>query len=495
MSSRIVTFLQRFPLHTVLLPVYFIFGIYVRFAGLLNTTEVLWAFVKVAAATLLLFIILAFVCKNKIKAAILTTVAGIFYLFFGDIKNALGNISFTSFISSYRFLLPLLLILSVITCIKVIRGKSNATANLFLNLLFFIYIISDSISLFTKNRKGDVSDLVFDNKLANATTTPDIYYILMDSYPSSAYQREVLGADHNSLDTILTAKGFWVQPHPRSNYNSTAFSMSSSFNMDYINWLGGTTAKPHHFNRATNTIYNSVVINWLRQRNYALINLSVFDLPDHPALEKERFLTATTTGLVFYNTLWQRLKSDLLPSLFPSYLQQLIATHQKEQKSVLEKFRAYNKQVVDSLYRLSTTNQPKFVYAHLEMPHFPYFYDSLGKAYPDEQVYSATMITDKNRFRNYIGYTNHVIGQLLDQLLLQTGENAIIILQSDHGINDVPGSKRVDVFRNYSAYYFPGKDYYLLYDGMSNVNTFRVVFNKYFGQRLPLLRDSSVYIR
>jgi hypothetical protein len=494
MSSRIVTFLQRFPLHTVLLPVYFIFGIYVRFAGLLNIPELVWAFVKIAAATLLLFILLAFVCKNKIKAAILTTVTGIFYLFFGDIKNALGNISFTGFISSYRFLLPLLLILSIAIFIKVIRGRSTANTNFFLNLLFLIFIILDSASLVTKNRKGDVSDLVFDNKPA-ITTTPDIYFILMDSYPSSGYQREVLGADHNSLDTILKEKGFWVQPDPRSNYNSTAFSMSSLFNMDYIDWLGGTTAKPHHFNRATNKIYNSVVIKWLNQRNYALINLSVFDLPGHPALEKERFLTATTTGLVFYNTLWQRLKSDLLPSLFPSYLQQLIATHQKEQKNVLEKFRAYNKQVVDSLYRLSKTDQPRFVYAHLEMPHFPYFYDSSGKAYGDEQVYSGTMITDKNRFRNYIGYTNHVIDQLLDQLLLQTGGNAIIILQSDHGINDVPGSKRVDVFRNYSAYYFPGKDYYLLYDGMSNVNTFRVVFNKYFGQRLPLLEDSSVYIR
>jgi hypothetical protein len=442
-----------------------------------------------------LFIILAFVCKNKIKAAVLTTVTGIFYLFFGDIKNALESISFIHFISSYRFLLPLLLIVSVIIYIRVLRGKSNVNTNLFLNLLFFICIISDAYTLVIKNSKGDVSNLVFDDKTATTQPAPDIYFILMDSYPSSGYQREVLGAEYNSLDTILKAKGFWVQPDPRSNYNSTAFSMSSLFNMDYIDWINGTSAKPHHFNKATNTIYNSVVVKWLKQRNYSLINLSVFDLPDHPALEKERFLTATTTGLIFHNTLWQRLKSNLLPSLFPSYLKQLLNAHQKEQKGVLEKFRAYNKVVVDSLYRLQKTGQPRLVYAHLEMPHFPYFYDSTGKAYPDEQVYSGTMITDKNRFRNYIGYTNTVIGQLLDQLLLQTGGNAIIIVQSDHGINDVAGSKRTDAFRNYSAFYFPDKDYHLLYNGMSNVNTFRVVFNKYFGQRLPLLKDSSSYIR
>ncbi|MDQ3277751.1 MAG: hypothetical protein M3Q06_05465, partial [Bacteroidota bacterium] len=55
----------------------------------------------------------------------------------------------------------------------------------------------------------------------------------------------------------------------------------------------------------------------------------------------------------------------------------------------------------------------------------------------------------------------------------------------------VPPNK---VFRNLNAYYFSDKDYGMLYDSISPVNTFRVVLNKYFSQSFPLLKDSSFYL-
>jgi hypothetical protein len=44
-----------------------------------------------------------------------------------------------------------------------------------------------------------------------------------------------------------------------------------------------------------------------------------------------------------------------------------------------------------------------------------------------------------------------------------------------------------------SAYYFPGKKYNGLHDGISPVNSFRVVLNSFFGANLPLLPDRSFY--
>jgi hypothetical protein len=49
-------------------------------------------------------------------------------------------------------------------------------------------------------------------------------------------------------------------------------------------------------------------------------------------------------------------------------------------------------------------------------------------------------------------------------------------------------------FPNLNAIYFPDKNYKDLYSEMSPVNTFRVIFNNYFGQHLPLLKDSSVFV-
>jgi hypothetical protein len=42
-----------------------------------------------------------------------------------------------------------------------------------------------------------------------------------------------------------------------------------------------------------------------------------------------------------------------------------------------------------------------------------------------------------------------------------------------------------------NAIYFPNGDYSALYETITPVNTFRVVFNQYFGQDVPLLPDSS----
>ena len=44
-----------------------------------------------------------------------------------------------------------------------------------------------------------------------------------------------------------------------------------------------------------------------------------------------------------------------------------------------------------------------------------------------------------------------------------------------------------------NAYYFPDKDYSSLYPSITPVNTFRVIFNKYFDENLPLLPDNNYF--
>ena len=166
-------------------------------------------------------------------------------------------------------------------------------------------------------------------------------------------------------------------------------------------------------------------------------------------------------------------------------------------KERLQVFSQYNRQVLDSLYQfpLQSSSKPRFVYAHLEMPHFPYFYDSTGKAYPEELVFGKDIITNKERFKNYVGYTNHQVIKLLDSIFARNNKRDIIIIQSDHGLNDLDVTRKNDAFRNYTAFYFQDGDYSQMRSGLSNVNTFRIIFNKYFGQQLPLLQDSSSYIK
>lgn len=502
MISRLSLFLKKWPLHVLLLPFFFIAGTYNQYAGLLSADEVASTTLYIFVALLITFGGLFLLYKDKTKAGIITTIGGILYLFFGNIKETLGDIPVLEFISHYKTFLPLLFILSVFFLYRSYKAKPSFTLNLFLNLLLIIYSAIELIrfsQLSSSDRSAEWITAKDNSSGTVVVTHPDIYYIVLDCYPNSSYQKDMLGVDSNQLDNYLSEKGFFLVKNSRSNYNYTPFSMAATFNMKYPAWLKDSdNIKPYHYNRAIEAIKSSVVFEKLVQENYQLNNLSGFDMPGNPSIRKGKFLTITSREIILYYSFYKCLKRDILPDLLPAVKSKMITQVLAERKEWHGDTKDYNKLVLDSLLKvplLQGNKKPSFVYAHLIMPHFPYFYDSTGKAYPDELVFGRGWIANRERFSNYIGYTNKQAALLLDSILKKTNGRDIIIIQSDHGTPDLDPTRKQDAFRNYSAFYFPDRDYKQLYDSMSNVNTFRIIFNKYFDQQLPLLKDSSTFIK
>ena len=65
----------------------------------------------------------------------------------------------------------------------------------------------------------------------------------------------------------------------------------------------------------------------------------------------------------------------------------------------------------------------------------------------------------------------------------------------DHGNRDITKEAfPIRHFQNLNAVYYPDNDYKMLYDSISGVNQFRVVLNKLLQQKLPVLKDSSIYL-
>lgn len=500
--NKITVWLKKWPVHILLLPCFFILNISLQFTGLLETKELARAFIEILSGTLLLFLLLNRLIKEKTKAGLITLFFSIYFLFFYSIKEKLAGVPVLDFFSHYRIYIPVSLLLLAFIFYKLLKAKKTGNLTLFFNLLLLLYtgieVWKHATLAITGEKTTPVVLQAINDKSGNRSTIapPDIYYIIFDSYPSPAYQEEILELKNHRLDSFLSSKGFFLIQESKSNYNKTAFSIASSLQMQYLDWIReNTVSVPYHYNKAMQQIEKAVVLKWLAENNYQLINLSVFDWQGQIPLVKERFLTASTRQIIYFNSLWYRIKWDAGLYLFPSFHKKSAAINQAQNKAVLSAFKNFNLQIADSLIQLSkgTAQQPKFVYAHFELPHFPFFYDSSGKAYPETDIYSNEMLKDKDRFRDYIVYTDKQVMKLADSLLRM--KNAVIIVQSDHGVNEFQGSGKRDAFRNYSAFYFPDSNYSQLYPGMSNVNTFRVVFNKYFGQQLPLLSDSSIYIK
>lgn len=493
--------LETWPLHLILLPVYFIGHAYIQFSGLLDIHETAISFLKVTVGIVLFFLLLNLILKKTSKAAVFSTVCASFFLFFGDIKNIFSQLPVLHHIGHYKILLPLLFVFLLFVFLKIRRSKQLIRSTLFLNVLFLIYFSIDAVKLFYPGQKGigmtktNLSPVDKDN----TGRLPNIYYILLDCYPSKGYQEEVLGIKNNYFDSSLALKDFYLIKHSRSNYNITAYSMAGTFGLNYFSNIDSNfRMSPLFYNKAMRIINNSPVLTLLSESGYKLYNLSIFDFQNHPALKKELFISYSTTQMIFFNTLWSSFRRELGWKFFPGLVKKLESINKMNIRNFLNSQKEYNSRLLDSLSIFPVDKNgksPFFVYAHLLMPHFPYFYDSSGKPYSDDAIYTDSLITDKSKFANYIVYTKNIIDELITKLLKKSAGKDIIIIQSDHTVANMNQSKKEDVFRNFSAFYFPDKDYSLLYDGMSNVNTFRVVLNKYFGQKLPLLPDKTYYIR
>ncbi|MEJ2562143.1 MAG: hypothetical protein P8Z42_05575, partial [Anaerolineales bacterium] len=87
----------------------------------------------------------------------------------------------------------------------------------------------------------------------------------------------------------------------------------------------------------------------------------------------------------------------------------------------------------------------------------------------------------------------------VEAILSKPGTPPVIILQADHGPRSLldwksPSPQAIhETFSILNAYCFPGKSTDTLYPGISPVNSFRILFNLYFGMDYSLLPDESYY--
>ncbi len=383
------------------------------------------------------------------------------------------------------------------------KKKVAPKVTLLLNWLLLIYISIEIFKWVSQNQKSE-TNLPASYKHSSPSQSdivtgkmPNIIYILLDCYPSVSFQKEMLVKTNHYLDNGLRKMGFFVIDESLSNYNRTAFSMCSTFQLDYMGWLHpDMKIVPYHYNRAMYLVKDAAFFKILLQHNYQVYNLFIFDMANKPAFNKVNFLSTTTQEIILYNTFINTIRREILwnfNNLLGTTEQQKI-NRNKDQLSFTKQ---YNQKVADSILCIpypTKKSTPNFIYARLLMPHFPYFFDSRGNIYSDKDIYGNKMMTDKQKFKEYIGYTDQKIIHLIQSLTMKYGSNSVVIVQSDYGLTDFDINPKKDAFRNYSAFYFPDKDYHLLYPGMSNVNTFRTILNNYFDQQLPLLKDSTSFL-
>ena len=488
--------LKLYPFYLLLLPIFFVLHGYLENFGFISLTDVLVLMLSYCGMTLGIGLFSYLIFKDINKAAFITGAWMSFFFFFAALHEFLKEHA-ARFFSKYSFMLSLSVVLLVLLYILLKRTKSKFFKfNLFVNTLLIVYILFDMGGLIWKSFNPSYQKLSVysfarkrEYKVCDTCARPNIYFLLFDEYSSSLALKEKWNYN-NRLDDSLREKGFSVQRKSHSNYNFTAFSMSATLNMSFIEGFKNVKAvTADDYANCNILIRDNQVIEFLDAHGYDIVNYSMFDLAGHPASVEQSFLPLKTK-LITDRTLFARMNKDigwLLITRFPFNL--FTKNHFLKHRENNNRFLAAVKEETKK-----KNPKPKFVYAHFYMPHPPFFYDSVGNLKDNELVYHESKIIPPSSYLQYVTYTNREILKLVDTIQANDPKS-IILVMSDHGFR-VPTKEAFPkfFFQNMNAVYFPDKDYSLLYDSITNVNQFRTIFNKTFNQKFPLLKDSSILL-
>lgn len=488
--------LKRIPFFLLLLPVFFCLHGWLQDFGVLRASELLLLVLYISIGLALLFLLVWFITKNKTNAALITFYTGLLYLFFGAMQDWLQSKTLLSFLNRYIILLPLMLI-SIFVLAWFIKRKAVFRSKLFLylNYLLIIYCLLDTgllVNKYLRSQKDTALQIPFDHKKVN--TKPGVYYLLFDEYPGYKSLQHAFGYKNDSLYSFLQGNGFTILPSV-SNYNFTVFSMSSIFNMQYIdddyNHEHGLTDQRDFRNRS-NEIKNGAVFSIFRSMGYQVENYSIFDVGDQNCINPDKSFLPVHIRVLTNKMLHNRMRKHVGWWFRGTFLQDFFI-----KKDAIYENDQTNNDIINLVNKslLQKSNKPKFCYAHLAMPHAPYFRDSSGATITNKILKEGYYPTHTRYFVDYLKYTNTVIRSLVNKII-QHDPGALIVVMSDHGFRDYNNHKQYypPAFDNICAVRFPAKTAQPYKDSLSGVNFFRYVFNNQYGQQIPYLKDSTVWV-
>lgn len=487
-------FFQRIPLFIVTIPLFVVIHTKLEYGRLIVFSTVATDILLLFLPAVLIFFITLLLWRNVVKAGVFSVLLLLFYYFFADLKDWLWQLYPQHVISSYLFLLPTCAVLLVLLLIGLIRMKKPPVRSFaFFNMLFLLFIAYDVLTLaFSGNRLQDLGDphkqLSGNYTPCDTCHKPDIYYIVLDGYTASTTLQDHFGYNNASLDSFLQQKQFYIVQHSTSNYNLTPFSISATFNLNYLTRLN--TSKDFYMKEympGVETVYKNELFPLLKKEGYHVINNSIFDIDQAAPLtpyNNEWGIDKLFKRHHFFYKIIRDIGWKLHLSLFAGNVE-------KNYRNETTQLSRHVKSVTSNLDTIvkGPKTAPVFVYSHLLLPHNPFIFDSAGNVIP-----VPASSADKNRYIQQLQYTNTLIREMTNTILSDTTRSVVIILQGDHGFRFWHGKEKTE-FSNLNAFYFSNKNYGLLYDSITNVNTFRVVCNTFFKQHLPLLPDTSYFLQ
>ena len=484
-----------YPSYFFLLPFFFVLHHNNVLLGFIPFTESAVAFFLCMSYLLAWFALFYFLSHSVLRSALNAFLIGLVTLYFGVYHDFLKALFPRFWITSYKVIVPVtILIIILVSKVVSSSGIRLKKTLVYLNLLFILLIGLEVTQLAINairiqshhNLIYSLNPISKDYKLTAKTDKPDIYFLVFDAYTNSQTLRKIWNFDNSPFTEWLMKRGFYVIDSSRANYDFTAYSITSTFNMNYLNSESATKGNiPLLMLRAQKSLSYNETINILSREGYTIRFFAPFENKwDDIGLYHQ--FNAFPFKELYNETFPMRFRRDILWN----FLNLENATYEDFRK------RAEDAKITMDELKKSTDSSgnrpPRFIYGHFMITHQPHLFDSVGNLRKGRELLAQHDLAAT--YVQQIQYANIVIQDLVKYIQDHNKKNTIIILEGDHGFRNFPSRLDPNQFPNLNAIYFPDKNYKDLYSDMSPVNTFRIIFNNYFGQHLPLLKDSSVFV-
>ncbi len=488
------------PFLFAIYPILFIFSYNIEQASFNET------FLPAAIAlgfTLLLLSLSGRILKDIKKAGIIVSLFLVFFFSYGHVYNMINLWTVGNFVigrSRYLLLIwGLLIACSVYLAVRTRRDLNNLTKIFNIAALSLVVISLVNVAVYEFRKSDFLENSNNNNKTSKdsqnsninsgkLTLHHDIYYIILDGYANSSTLKEVFNYDNSEFTDYLTKKGFYLSAKSLSNYAHTIMSLSSSLNMEYINYLSKMgEEKSKDYSMLTRMIQNSKVINFLKSKGYKFINISSGWGPT--GYNKQADLNFFCSRISeFYMILIQTTMLSPFEELINDDLRNRILC------------------IFSKLAEVHKIKGPKFIFAHIISPHPPFVFGQNGENVPEvEAKLTGYVWKQKGKYINQLIFINKKVKMLVDEILSKSKTPPIIILQADHGSASTFTWEKFPAWDNpttlmlkermriFNAYYLPSGGNNLLYDSITPVNTFRFIFNFYFNTNYKLLNDEVYF--
>lgn len=512
--KKIHVLLKKIPLHPILFSIFNVLYFFVGFRWSTTKWElIVVGLVSVLFATIIWMFIFSFLRKRYKSAIVVSMIVILFfqldaiYEWLIDIKwfPVTVNTFLTTILGQYLIFLFILLLIVVFTLVR--SKKDFKLVSLFLDIvavtmtLYMVLMVvknqtgiaahngEDSNSLMTG--WSEYSNNEFKKINSSKDYAGDIYYLVFDGYGSHQTLLDLYDYSNAEFLNFLTSRGFKVVNDATTNYNQTRFSISSALNFNYIqnitSALGveqeGTFAPIYWTNK-------NLVFEFLRNQGYKTVTFS--------------------TGIDITDVIMSdiHLSPDDLPK---PYLNEIVNNSILSLIYWKDQYRWNASRIEFALHQvgeLSSYDFPIFVYAHIMIPHPPFIFQPDGNFqiptkkfdYRDNSAFTRLDLRDNylRGYRNQVEYASRRIMEIVEKIQTKS-PNSIIIIQGDHGPGayfeqeDLESSVIDEKFHILNAYYFPDGDYSNIPDDITPVNSFRIVFNKFFGTSMEILENTSYY--